>query len=213
MSCLKRCYNGCELISSLHDWISLFQIKFPSLADSAAWNISLARRAKPLESIFSTGRGRKCCLKTILIILWLMRTIGDTAQCSGQTQSRFFTVLIFSGEQKTLPHMKFSYFLTSVSSSHILSGYILHIPAFLYEWSGKWSSLPDKHFLLMLALFWLRRSQHETSHVHWKIWEWSDPESVLGKRGMRWDLKANKMPFCSTYSPPVASEGPDEREK
>lgn len=83
--------------------------------------------------------------------------------------------------------------------------------------SGKWSSLPDKHswhFLLMLALSWHRKSQQRTSCVHWKICEWRDPESVLGKRGMRWDLKAKNMPFCLTYSPIVASEDPpDERGK
>lgn len=151
MSCLKRCYNWCELMSSLHDWISLFQIKFPSLGDSAAWNISLGRRAKPLESVFSIGRGRKCCLNTILLILSFMRTIGDTAQFSGQTQSKFFSVLIFSGEQKTLPCMKFAYFLTPVSS-HILFRYVLHMPASLYEWSvgnalHSQISIPDISFL------------------------------------------------------------------
>lgn len=132
-----------------------------------------------------------------------------------RTNTKFFSVLIFSGEQKTLPCMKFAYFLTPVSS-HILFRYILHMPASLYEWSvgnalHSQISIPDISFLL--ALSWHRKSQHGTSCVHWRTWEWSDPESVLGERCMRWDLKANSMPFCSSYTPPVPSEGPEEMEK
>lgn len=150
MSWLKRCYNGCELISSLHDWISLFQIKFPSLADSATWSISSASKAKQLESIFSPGRGRKCCLNILLIFLIHE---GNREYCPVFRTStiKVFTALIFSGEEKTVPHVKFAYFLTPMSS-HILFRYILHMPAFLYEWSlgntvHSQISIPDISFL------------------------------------------------------------------
>lgn len=126
------------------------------------------------------------------------------AQCSGQTKARFVTVLIFFRWRKRagsptshdvclFPHSCVLTYFIWIHTSHA------SFPLLMV--SRKHISLSDKcswHFLLMLGLSWHRKSQHGTSCVHWSIWEWNDPESVLGNRGMRWYLKANNTPFCST---------------
>lgn len=121
-------------------------------------------------------------------------------------------------EQKTLSHMKFAYFLTPVSS-HIVFSYILQMSALPFErFVGNavhsQISIPDLSYLcsfcpdtgkanmeLLVCTRGFGTLTQEWSRVH------------VGKRGMRWDLKANCMPFCSTYSPTVSSEDPSESGK